>query len=941
MIGCINDFHINLNTKYRIMRNIKMPIILVVVLLVVVYLLNLFLNYYGEWLWFNNMNYGSVFDTMILAKVTSFAVFFLVFVLFAAIQIRIAYQRGSLSRPFISLKVDDPRQFILPFYQGKGIAWFWAVLILFIGSLMGSTAVDQWSDFLKFIHASSFGISEPIFGKDAGFYIFKLPTYQFVTGWYLFMVGLTFMAVLISYYLDDAISSAGTNFQSSRLVKRHLISLSGFFVLGISVMYFLKLYDILYSSHGAAYGPSYVDVNAHIPAYWVISILSIVITLLLFLSPVIRTKKIIIYAAGVWVFALVGFVWIYPAIIEQYIVKPNELQKETPYILNNIKLTREAYGLNKIKVEPFPVDQSITYKDIQENKNTIDNIRLWDRRPLIQTYKQIQEIRLYYNFKSVAVDRYHFDKYTQVAMAARELPVSQIPDRAQTWVNKHLIFTHGYGVVMSPVNEIASNGMPNLFIKDIPPTTTKPLSLKQMGIYYGEESDQYVLVNTKAKEFDYPKGDDNVYTSYSGKGGVRISSYFKRFVYAWKFSDLKILLTDYLTDQSRIMFHRNISELDQTIAPFLSYDSEPYLVVGEDGQLYWIHDAYTTSNMFPYSEPVKKGMGERSINYINNSVKVVINAYDGDVSYYVINPKDPIIQTYQKIYPKLFKPFSEMPDFLKSHIRYPSDLFNIQAEMYNVYHMTDPKVFYNQEDYWEIPNELVNNVQQKMFPYHIIMRLPNAKEEEYILMLPLTPSKKDNMIAWMCARCDAPNYGDLIVYSLPKDKLIYGPTQIEARINQQPDISAELTLWGQQGSQVFKGNQLIIPIKNSFLYVEPIYLQSEQGQIPELKRVIVTYNDQIEMKETLEEALQAIFNSSGQQDSVSVKQITGIEKTVNTTLSSKAGEALDHYNKATEYLKQGNWAAYGKELQEMKDVLTRMSQGKINAVGETKKDKTN
>jgi len=623
------------------MRNLKKPIILVVVLLVVVYLLNLFLNYYGEWLWFNNMNYGSVFDTMILAKVFSFAVFFLVFVLFAGIQIRIAYQRGSLSRPFISLKPDDPRQFILPLYQGKGIAWFWTVLILFIGSLMGSAAVDQWSDFLKFIHASSFGISEPIFGKDAGFYIFKLPTYQFVTGWYLFMVALTFAAVLISYYLDDAISTAGTNFQSSRLVKRHLISLTGFFVLGISVVYFLKLYDILYSSHGAAYGPSYVDVNAHIPAYWVISILSILITLLLFLSPVIRKKKIIIYAVGVWVFALVSFVWIYPAFIEQYIVKPNELQKETPYILNNIKLTREAYGLNKIKVEPFPVDQTITYKDIQENKNTIDNIRLWDRRPLIQTYKQIQEIRLYYNFKSVAVDRYQFDKYTQVAVAARELPVSQIPDRAQTWVNEHLIFTHGYGVVMSPVNEIAPNGMPNLFIKDIPPTTTIPmaigtLSLKQMGIYFGEESDQYVLVNTKAKEFDYPKGDDNVYTSYTGKGGVLISSLFKRIVYAWKFADIKILLTGYLTDQSRIMFHRNISELDQTIAPFLTFDSEPYLVVGEDGQLYWIHDAYTTSNMFPYSEPVTKSMGERSFNYINNSVKVV-------------NPKDPIIQTYQKI----------------------------------------------------------------------------------------------------------------------------------------------------------------------------------------------------------------------------------------------------------------------------------------------------
>ena len=390
-------------------------------------------------------------------------------------------------------------------------------------------------------------------------------------------------------------------------------------------------------------------------------------------------------------------------------------------------------------------------------------------------------------------------------------------------------------------------------------------------------------------------------------------------------SDIKILLTGSLTDQSRIMFYRNITQRDQILAPFLSFDSQPYLVVGKDGQLYWIHDAYTISNMFPYSEPVLQNLSGRSFNYINNSVKVVINAYDGDVSYYVINPKDPMIQTFQKIYPKLFKPFSEMPEFLKAHIRYPTDLFNIQTEMYNAYHMTDPKVFYNQEDYWQVPNESYNNSQQKMFPYYIIMRLPGTKEEEFILMLPLTPSKKDNMIAWMCARCDAPNYGDLIVYSLPKDKLIYGPMQVEARINQQPDISSELTLWGQQGSQVFKGNQLIIPIKNSFLYVEPVYLQSEQGKIPELKRVIVAYNDQIEMKRTLEESLQAIFNPSGLQDTTTVQQVKNIEKIVKSSLSAKAQEALNHYNKAIEYLKQNNWAGYGKELQDMKAVLTELS----------------
>ncbi len=915
------------------MKKNKKIILIIAVILVAFYFLNLFLKYYGDWLWFDNMQYGSVFNTMIIAKTISFVLFFLVFVLFFTLHIRMARKRGAPSTKIQFFPADDPRLTILEIYKGKVVFWLWAILTLFIGINMGAHAVDHWIDFLKFSHASSFGTREPIFGKDAGFYIFELPVYQFLARWYFFMVVLTFIGVVVSYYLDNAIYTNGKNLQISRPVRRHLMSLAGFLVLGISVLYFLKLYTVLFSSHGAAYGPSYVDVHAQIPAYWVISILSVAITLLFFLSPVFRKKKIILYAGGLWLFVLIGFVWIYPGLIEQYVVKPNELQKETPYILNNIKLTREAYGLNKIKAEPFPVNEKLTYSDIQENRNTIENIRLWDRRPLIQTYKQLQEIRLYYDFKSVQVDRYHFNKYTEVALAARELPVSQIPDRAQTWVNTHLIYTHGYGVVMNPVNEILPNGLPNLIVKDIPPATAVPLNLKQVGIYYGEESDQFVLVNTTAKEFDYPKGDDNVYTSYTGKGGVLISGLFKRIVYAWKFSDIKILLTGYLTGQSRIMFYRNIASRDKIIAPFLSYDSMPYLVVGEDGQLYWIHDAYTTSNMFPYSEPVSQIPGGGRINYINNSVKVVINAYNGDVSYYVINPKDPVIQTFQKIYPRLFKPFESMPEFLKDHIRYPTDLFNIQNQMYNVYHMTDPKVFYNQEDYWEIPNERYKDEQLKMFPYYVIMRLPGMQDEEYILMLPLTPSKKDNMIAWMCARCDKPNYGDLIVYSLPKDKLIYGPMQVEARINQQPDISSELTLWGQQGSEVFKGNQLIIPIKNSFLYVEPVYLQSEQGKIPELKRVIVAYNDQIEMKNTLEESLQAIFNASGSQDTVSMPSIRGMEKMMTTSSSSKAREALDHYNKALEFLKKDNWAGYGKELQQMKEILSEMSTDSVMGTG--------
>jgi len=912
------------------MKRLKSQIIILIVILTSIYFFSLFIDYYSDWLWFKNLGYQTVFDTFVFAQIISFLLFFIIFILFLSVHIRLAYKRGSEGRYNYVPTENDPRKVFLSLYKGKVIFWFWAVIILFLAIIMASSASYQWNDFLKYIHSSSFNLKEPIFGMDVSFYIFKLPVYQFLVSWYIFMVVLTTIAVLVSYYLDSAIGFVGDRFIFSKHTKNHLIQLAAFLALGITATYILKLFNILYSSNGVAFGPSYSDVYAQIPAFKTLIVISIIISILLFLYPLYKNKKIVLSVVVLWVLVLVGFSNIYPSIIEQYVVKPNELKKETPYILNNIKFTRVAFGLNKIKVKPFPVKQNITYKDIQENHHTIENIRLWDRRPLKQTYKQLQEIRLYYNFKSIQIDRYHFDKYTEVALGVRELPISEIPDKAQTWVNRHLIYTHGYGLVMSPVNEITPNGMPVLYVKDIPTTTTVPLTLKQLGIYYGEETSQYVLVNTKVKEFDYPKGNQNIYSKYKGKGGVRISSWFKRLVYSWKLSDSKILFTGNLTNQSRIMFYRNIMQRDKIIAPFLSFDSQPYTVVGKDGSIYWIHDAYTTSTMFPYSESVYQNPIERNLNYIRNSVKVVINAYNGKVSYYVINPNDPIIKTYQKIYPKLFKPFSEMPDFLKTHIRYPTDLFNVQSEIYNAYHMTDAKVFYNQEDYWQTPKEIYSSEQQEMIPYYIIMRLPKEQKEEFILMRPFTPSRKDNMIAWMCARSDAPNYGQLIVYSLPKDKLIYGPLQIEARINQKPDISSELTLWGQQGSHVIKGNLLVIPIKNSFIYVEPVYLQSEQGEIPELKRVIVAFKEKIEMRKTLDEALKAVFNVPDSEGVIPQQFISKqlMSEGVTSPISMQAKQALEHYNNALNYLKKDDWANYGNELKQMKLILSQMVKAK-------------
>jgi uncharacterized protein len=888
--------------------------------------LSLFMHYYGDWLWFQNMGFSQVFTTVLWAKFLALAVFFLIFAIFAGVNIFIARKWGAPSRSLRMATPQSPVTSLDVIFQERYAPYVWTLIVLFLSGIMGVSASNSWMTFLQYIHNSRFGVSDPIFSRDVGFYVFKLPLYNFLQQWCLFALFFVIVAVVLSYYMDQAIGVQQNRFYFNSRSKAHLVVLGGLFALRIAWSYWLRIYGLMYSSSGVAYGASYADIHAQLPAYRILLVLSLLIAVLLFTMPVLKRWKWVIYIIGIYFAVLVGFSWIYPGIIEQYVVKPNELTKETPYIKNNIKFTRLAYGFDKAKEEPFPIRDTMSYADIMKNESTIHNIRLWDRRPLIQTYKQLQEIRLYYDFNSVDVDRYHLNnKYTEVALAGRELPASQLPARARTWVNMHLVYTHGYGVVMSPVNEFTSDGLPKFIIQDIPPRSSTSLAITQPEIYYGEETNEFTIVHTTTKEFDYPKGDQNVYASYHGKGGVRLSSYFRRLVYSVDLSDLNIILSSYITNRSRVMFHRVITDRDQTIAPFLAYDSDPYLVVGENGHLYWIHDAYTTTNMFPYSEPVERSRDKSGINYIRNSVKVVIDAYNGDVSYYIIDPSDPLVQTYSKIFPALFKPAKDMPAFLRAHIRYPTDLFILQAQMYATYHMTDPQVFYNREDLWSIPQEIYKNSQQAIIPYYIIMKLPDAESEEFILMLPLTPSKKDNMIAWMCARCDGDNYGQLLFYTLSKEKLIYGPMQIEARINQQPSISSELTLWGQQGSSVIRGNLLIIPIAHSFIYVEPVYLQSEQGEIPQLKRVIAVQNGQLEMRDDLDAALRAVFSVGGVPEKQQQKAISGLPA---GPLPDLAQQALNHYNKALEYLKQANWRKYGEELDQIHQILQSMAENK-------------
>ncbi len=611
--------------------------------------------------------------------------------------------------------------------------------------------------------------------------------------------------------------------------------------------------------------------------------------------------------------SVIIFGGIYPAIVQRFQVEPSELARERPYIERNILFTRLAFGLDQIEVKDIPVELAPSEQDIANNSATINNIRLWDYRPIKDTYNQIQSLRLYYDFADIDVDRYEVDgSYRQVLLGVRELSPEKLPAQAQTWVNRRLQYTHGYGVALSPVNEISEGGLPNLWVKDVPPIGK--FEIERPEVYYGERTDEYVVVGTNVEEFDYPKGDTNVYTKYAGESGIRLNSFIRKLAYAWELGDINIIISGELTPESQLLYRRNIQQRVQHIAPFLKLDRDPYIVI-DDGKLIWVQDAYTVSGRYPYSQPASGG-----INYIRNSVKVVTSAYDGSITFYLIDAEDALVNTYASIFPTLFTPIEEMPASLRAHLRYPQDLFQIQVSMYQTYHMEDPRVFYNKEDLWTIPVETYADAERVVEPYYVIMRLPGEEQEEFLLMLPFTPTQKDNMITWLAARSDEDNYGKLIAYNFPKDKLIYGPRQIEARIDQDPAISEQLTLWGQKGSQVIRGNLLVIPIENSILYVEPIYLQAERGRLPELKRVIVVSGDGIAMELTLAQSLSAIYAG------LPAALPPAAEVLLPTEISELTKLAQEHYTKAQEYLKAGDWTGWGEELKKMEEALNQLAE---------------
>ncbi|MFQ6122543.1 MAG: UPF0182 family protein [Dehalococcoidales bacterium] len=861
---------------------------------------------YTEWLWFDSLGFSSIYTTILTTKLWLFAVGAFVFLALLVSNLFLARRLSPVRGDsiFIGQTLVVVRRVLDIGILGAAI---------FLSLIFGLVTSGQWETVLRFSKATNFNITEPLLGRDVAFYIFNLPLYQFTQGWLIWATVIILIFTAVIYGLNLGFRRAAF----TTLIKGHLSVLGAAIFVLIAWSYRLKIFDLLYSRRGIIFGAGYTDVHAQWLAWKILIVIAVISGMLLLIGILRHWRHSLVIPVGLWVVSAIIFGSIYPAIVQRFQVEPSELARERPYIEHNIQFTRLAFGLDRIEEKDIPVELAPSEQDIARNGATMNNIRLWDYRPLKDTYNQIQSIRLYYDFADIDVDRYHLDgSYRQVLLGARELSTEKLPSEAQTWLNQRLVYTHGYGVAMSPTNEVSEEGLPSLWLKDVPPIGM--VEIDQPGIYFGEKTDNYVIVNSRVEEFDYPKGDTNVYTEYTSQSGIKLNSFIRRLAFAWQLGDINILISGELTPESQLLYRRNIQQRIQHIAPFLKLDSDPYIVI-DNGKLFWVQDAYTASDRYPYSQPTSG-----KINYIRNSVKVVINAYDGLTTFYLIDPEDALVNTYAAIFPALFTPIETMPESLRAHLRYPQDLFQIQVSVYQAYHMQDPRVFYNKEDLWTTPVETYADAERPVEPYYVIMRLPDEEQEEFILMLPFTPTQKDNMITWLAARSDGDKYGKLIAYNFPKDKLVYGPRQIEARIDQDPTISSQLTLWGQKGSQVIRGNLLVIPIEQSILYVEPVYLKAERGQLPELKRVIVASGDRIAMEPSLAQSLGTIYAGlPTEQPAVTVPTPTP-EMPLPAQLAELAQLAQEHYTKAQEHLKAGNWTGWGEELKKMEEALNQL-----------------
>jgi len=900
-----------------------------------------------DWWWFSEVQFTQIFLKSLYAKViigflAGFAAaVFLLGNFLIAVRSKVPWM-ATIPEAFVgqSISLDDHK------VRKLGVA-----INLLASLLIALIAAASWHDVLKFLATVPFGQTDPLFGRDVAFYVFSLPIYTLGLGLFRVLILLSLITCTTVYVLRGSLSLSALfgKFGFDRLIEKlgsplakltkgknadnkarlHIAVLLFLFLATIAANSYLSLFNLLTGQSGPVFGAAFTDANIMVPILRV-SVFAYGLAALLALFYGISGRVAPLFGAISFTI-LIGLTQaVIPAVFQKLVVAPNELTKETPFIKHNIEATRRAYGLDKIEERETVADKVLTSSDIEANNLTIKNVRLWDREPLLSTFSQIQEIRTYYEFASVDNDRYTIDgEVRQIMLSPRELASDSLPNK--NWINERLTFTHGYGVAAGPVNQVTPEGLPVLFVKDLPPKfEVSELSVTRPEIYFGELVNDYVIVKTKSKEFDYPKGEENVYTTYAGQGGVEVNSPIKRFLLALRFGSLKLFLSGDVNSESRVLYYRDIKERVTKIAPFLTYDRDPYLVVA-DGKLYWILDAYTSSNRYPYSQPLPLNGGK--VNYIRNSVKAVVDAYGGTVSFYQADPDDPIIKTYAKIFPDVFRPLSDMPKSLVPHLRYPEDIFTLQTAIYTTYHMDDPQIFYNKEDEWEVPIIAQEGEKQAegkvpaMTPRHMIMKLPGEKKEEYILMLPFTPRAKDNLSAWMVARNDGEQYGKLVVYRFPKDKLVFGPKQVIGRINQDAEVSKQISLWDQRGSQVIQGPLLVIPIEESLVYVRPLYLKAEAGKIPELKRVIVAYENKIAMEETLEAGLAKLFGTSEKKAKPTTETPTPAAP-ADASISEEdlLRQASDAYETAIRAQRDGDWTRYGEEIKKLGEILAKLRQ---------------
>lgn len=889
-------------------------IVIVAALAVVLFpILGAIAGVWTDYLWYADLGHTQVFMTRIwselvaglIAGAVAFALFY--------VNMRVA--RKMAPRTVLTSVGDLPPQLeeaiinirakVTPFLD-RTLIW----ISLAFALVMGAAMADNWQILRLALASVPFGANDPQFGRDIGFYVFSLPALRVVGNWIPGVLVLTLIATAIVHLIDGAIQPTAKWKGFAPHVKAHLSVLLGLIVASKAFDYWLSIWELNFSPRGQVVGASYADVHAQLPALRILIAIALVSAFILLVNIRFQGWRLPAIALGIWVGASILVGGLYPFIIQRFVVAPNEVEAEAPYIERNIASTRKAFGLDEIEIRAFPAAENLTAQDVIDNTDTLENVRLWNPEIVNQSYQQLQAIRPYYDFRDVDIDRYPVEGVErQVLISAREMNVEQLADQAKTWVNRHLVYTHGYGVAMSPVNDADTRGLPKFLIGDIPPKSTADVTITQPAIYFGEDTTDYVVVNTGIKEFDYPKGDENAETLYEGKAGIKIGSLANRIAFALRFGASQILFSDYIDSDSRVLYARDISTRLERLAPWLWLDEDPYPVVAE-GRIVWVIDGYTWSDRYPYSEPVYGGQ----VNYMRNSVKVVIDAYEGTTKLYAFDENDPVLKAWSTVYPDLISPASEIPEQVKAHFRYPEDLFSIQAEVYKTYHMTNPRTFYNKEDSWELPGEREGSAMQ---PFYVLMRLPGEAKEDFQMIMPFTPRNRDNMIGWMAAKSDPADYGKRVVYTFPKDRVILGPKQVTSRINADDTISPQLSLWNQRGSNVIFGNQLVIPLNDSVVYIQPIYLQAETTSIPQLTRVVVVYADKVEMAADLQTALLQVF---GEKPAEEPGTGGGGEEPV-----ADAATARTLYEQAIEAQKAGDWAEYGRLLDELGAVLQQLA----------------